>query len=187
MKTILLCVDMQKGFIHDEAMEALSQRISGLLDKDKKLFDVVILTHFNNNPGSPFEHILDWKGMQAESELETAVELKEALKDSLIIKKNTYAPQSAELIKMLTEKNDGVKPDTVCIAGADTDCCILATAIVLFEAGIRPVVLEEYCYSGGGIKSHMAGILCMGRLIGKEQICERVINSREDLEIHDTR
>lgn len=56
------------------------------------------------------------------------------------------------------------------IAGIDTDCCVLATAISLFEHNIRPVVLEQYCVSNGGDVSHQAAITVLERTIGLNQI-----------------
>ena len=46
----------------------------------------------------------------------------------------------------------------------------MTTAVGLFERGIRPVVLEHYCASNGGARSHAAALLALERLIGKEHI-----------------
>lgn len=39
-------------------------------------------------------------------------------------------------------------PEKVFLAGDDTDCCVLASALRLMESGVRPVVLTRYCAPG---------------------------------------
>ena len=56
------------------------------------------------------------------------------------------------------------------IAGIDTDCCVLKTALDLFERGIRPIVLTHFCASNGGPESHAAAITVLERNIGEPQI-----------------
>lgn len=58
----------------------------------------------------------------------------------------------------------------VYIAGIDTDCCVLKTAIDIFERNIRPIVLIDYCASNGGDESHRSAIRVLERTIGKKQI-----------------
>ena len=84
--------------------------------------------------------------------------------------------------RLLEELNDGSTPSHVFLCGADTDCCVLKTSTDLFEKGIMPIVLTDYCNSNGGPNSHEAGLLVMGRLIGKKSIVPGEIHSREDLD-----
>lgn len=82
---------------------------------------------------------------------------------------------------LLKELNDGELPKHVFICGADTDCCVLKTATDIFEQGLMPIVLTEYCDSNAGPKLHEAGLLVMGRLIGKVCIVSDKITSKEDI------
>lgn len=61
-------------------------------------------------------------------------------------------------------------PRYVYLCGFDTDCCVLATAIQLFELGICPVVLSYYCHSNGGEAAHVEALTCLNRLIGMQHV-----------------
>jgi len=54
--------------------------------------------------------------------------------------------------------------------GIATDGCVLKTAVDLFEAGIRPVVLTDAVSSHAGDEVHQAGLLLISRFIGGEQL-----------------
>ena len=55
------------------------------------------------------------------------------------------------------------------ICGIDTEGCVLKTAVDLFDAGVRPVVLVVACASTGGDELHRIGLRTMRRLIGERQ------------------
>ena len=84
-------------------------------------------------------------------------------------------------LQRICQLNDGNFPEKLFIAGVDTDCCVLKIATDLFENNIRPVVLTNYCGSNGGSESHLAGIICMKRLIGEGQLYSGEIRSADDL------
>lgn len=73
---------------------------------------------------------------------------------------------------LLSDANGGTLPKQVYVCGLDTDCCVLATAVGLFEKGIRPIVLVDLCDSTGGTESHKAGLLALKRLIGKKNVID---------------
>ena len=54
-------------------------------------------------------------------------------------------------------------------------------AVGLFEVGIRPVVLTKYSASTGGEEPAKAGISCLQRMIGVNQLVNIDINSKDDL------
>ena len=62
------------------------------------------------------------------------------------------------------------RPEVVYIAGMDTECGVLLCAMELRRAGIRPVVLTNYCASSAGLHYHHAGILTLKRLLGEENL-----------------
>ena len=78
--------------------------------------------------------------------------------------------------------NEGKKPDYIFIAGVDTDCCVMKTAVDLFEQDIKPIVLLNYCNSNGGEVANQAGIQVMKRLIGQNQLIKGDINSKLDVQ-----
>ncbi len=85
-----------------------------------------------------------------------------------IYEKSTYTALTEELNQFLIRCN--IK--TVFICGIDIDCCVLATAVGLFEVGIRPYVLTYYSASNGGENSQRAAITVLERLIGKCHIID---------------
>ena len=70
-------------------------------------------------------------------------------------------------LESIIQKNNIEK---VYLVGIDTDCCVLKTAIDLFEHNIEPIVLADYCASNGGKESQNAAITVLNRNIGKKQI-----------------
>lgn len=174
-KEILIIVDMQNGFCkgNDDTIK-LSRKIAEL----KPAFDLVFATQYQNFKNSPFETILNWHGMHDADEVNLVTQLGKV--DS-IIKKWSYSCADCGIIEKLLNINNQIHPSHVYLAGVDTDCCILAFAIFLFEHSIRPIVLTDYCASSGGPEYHMAGLTCMKRLIGKNQLMSVRVTNREDL------
>lgn len=74
----------------------------------------------------------------------------------------------------ITELNDCEEVNEVYICGLDTDACVLATAIGLFDNLIAPIVLEDYCFSTGGEQYNEAGLKCLERTISKALIRKNV-------------
>jgi nicotinamidase-related amidase len=60
--------------------------------------------------------------------------------------------------------------DTVWLAGADTDACVLATALGMFDGGGRVVVREDLCWSSGGVALHRAGLAVLRRQLGATRV-----------------
>ncbi|WP_352399414.1 isochorismatase family protein [Anaerotignum sp.] len=179
MKKILVVVDMQNGFaIYDQTIN-LTEEIRKLLKR--KLFDVVIATRFINDDNSIYEKLFGWNRLKTKEERELADGYEKYV--DCVLDKSVYTCVNSSFIQKLCQLNDGIYPEEVFIVGADTDCCVLAIATGLFECNIRPIVLTKYCDSNGGTASHNAGLLCMKRLIGENQLVDREILLKEDLNI----
>ena len=87
-----------------------------------------------------------------------------------VINKCSYScVKNTNFIQSLVALCDGL-PEEVTLVGVDTDACVLATAIDLFEMGIKPIIIEDCVGSSGGEECHEAGMLILKRSIGKEQI-----------------
>ena len=65
-------------------------------------------------------------------------------------------------------RDNGIEEVAIC--GIDTDACVSACAVDLFENGIRPVLLSDACASHAGAEYHEAALRILARLIGKNQI-----------------
>ena len=165
---ILIVVDMQKGFIgHDTALINLEQRILQLMQSGR--FNAVIATRFSNRPGSMYERLIDWNGMETPVEQELADGYADCI-DAVIDKDATYACVDCSFVETLRRLNGGVVPNEVYIVGIDTDACVLMTAVGLFERGIRPIVISDCCWSTLGENAHRAGIVCMQDMLGQRQV-----------------
>lgn len=177
MKKILIIVDVQNGFVRNEAVYEVVQRISALLEK--KLFDTIIGTQFLNIPGGRYEKYLGWKRLQNNEDREIRSEIKPFLNH--IVPKTTYNCINDSFMNLLFCENDNVSPEYVFVIGLDTDCCVQTIATSLFDHGIRPFVLTHYCFSNAGDDAHHAGISVMQRTIGKGGLIDGEICSEGQL------
>lgn len=90
----------------------------------------------------------------------------------VVFDKYTYSSVNQETIAFLKRN----KIDTVFICGIDTDCCVMETAVDLFEQLIHPYVLTHSSASNGGQESHEAAIEVLSRLIGRNNVVQEPIN-----------
>ncbi|MDR1849228.1 MAG: cysteine hydrolase [Zoogloeaceae bacterium] len=163
MKTCLLLVDIQNGFISDNTSHILPE-VEKLISQKK--YDFMVATQFINLEKSPFQCFMHWYRLMASPEIDLYSAV--AANADLIIKKNVYTAVNDELLGFI--RKNGI--EEVYVAGIDTDCCVLTTAVGLFEHGIRPYVLAHYSASNGGQQSHDAGILALCRMIGSDSIIQ---------------
>ena len=167
MSVILLVVDAQRGFVRDSYTQSVGRDIIDAIDTG--VFDGVIATRFKNAYGSSFERFMDWHFMCSSS---PDIELIDGIaeRSDVIMDKYTYGCVNATFMQQLRSLCGGQLPDMVYISGFDTDGCVLASAVQLFEIGVRPVVISRLCASSGGITYHEVGLRCLKRLIGRDNV-----------------
>lgn len=158
---LLLIVDCQNGFVSDCTRHVLD-RIVQLLKGN--LYNHVAFTRFLNYPDSPWIRNLQWHRLMDGNETALAPEL--STWAEVVFNKNTYTAVNDSFLQFLKDR----QINQVDIAGIDTDCCVLKTAVDLFEAGVKPRVLAHYCASNGGEVSHQAALTVLSRLIGARAI-----------------
>jgi nicotinamidase-related amidase len=153
---VLLIIDVQAGFIND-----WTGRIPETVEKLQHRFERVFASRFENPEGSPFRKL---KGLArfVPGMPETALAFSPR-RDARIFVKTGY---SAAVPEVLAAGRDA----DIHLCGIATDNCVLATAIDLFESGIRPVILADACASHGGPPYHDAGILLLKRIVGEAQV-----------------
>jgi len=155
----LLIIDLQQGFINQHTSH-IPTKIAGLLGK----YDLVIATQFVNPPGSNFRKLLHWHHLsEGDSSTQMAIALNS---DAVIIKKEGYSCLNNDFMKLIREKG----LDYIDICGLDTEGFVLKSAVDLFEVGVTPRVLSNYCASSGGQDYHKAGIKVLKRTIGEKQV-----------------
>ena len=162
-KSLLLVVDAQKGFMN-EATRPVVPRINQLIQLWRQRNWPVACSRFVNLPGSNWERLRYWHEMQAEPQTLLADGLE--ADTPYIFEKSTYSAWSDEVIAVC----ESHQADDVVIVGVDTNECVLATALSVFDAGYRPWVVEDCCASGGGRRPHQTAISLMMALLGEQQI-----------------
>jgi nicotinamidase-related amidase len=156
---VLLIIDVQKGFIND-----WTQHVPPRIETLQAQFPRVVATRFENPEGSVFRTL---KGLSRFAPGSAEVELAFAPRpDAEIAVKHGYSAATEALLASLRET--GVREVALC--GIATDNCVLMTAVGLFEAGIRPLVLVDYCASHAGAEYHRAGLMLIERLVGEGQV-----------------
>jgi nicotinamidase-related amidase len=116
-------------------------------------------------PGSSFEKYMDWPKMRAGDpatnlfgELETA--------GYQIMEKPGYSAWTVTV----QQKVEASRYEAIVLFGLDAEACVLKTALDIFEAGKRPVVLEDLCHSSNGLENNKVGIELMKTLLGVRQV-----------------
>jgi nicotinamidase-related amidase len=135
-KALLLVVDMQKGFVRDDKTRHIVPVVNELLAAWQTKGWPVAYSRFINLPGSNFERLRDWRELQGEPQTELLDELE--VVSPYVLKKSTYAAWSDEVIGICAAA--GVRD--VVIVGVDTNECVLATALAVFDSGYTPWVVR---------------------------------------------
>jgi nicotinamidase-related amidase len=159
MTKLLLIIDVQKGFIND-ATGHIPDRVEALAAD----YEQVFVTRFVNPPGSSHRRFIHWDRF-APGDAETALAFTPP-EGAEIIEKSSYSCVDEALLTRI--KACGTEEVHIC--GIATDNCVLCSAVDLFEAGIRPVVLTDACASHGGAELHQWGLRILARLIGADQL-----------------
>lgn len=163
---ILIVVDVQNGFIKTQEHVDNANQITNLVKHSN--FDKVVATKFINYTGSLYEKCFNWYELKTSDATDLYAPLKPFVDETFT--KSTYNCVNDKFIELLVQLNNGKLPEQVYLCGLDTDACVLATAVGLFDNKIIPIVLEDYCFSTGGRQYHEAGLKCLERTIGKSQI-----------------
>lgn len=135
MNKILIIVDMQNGFMTKPNYVDLKAKINNLIHKEK--YTHHIFTKFINKENSLYETKLDWHGLKDIESQTICVDIPD---NSIIMDKYGYGLSGGQIdfIKKLNV-------DCVDVCGLQTDACVYAIAFQLFDNGIYPNVLINYC------------------------------------------
>ena len=126
----------------------------------------MFVTRFVNPAGSAHRRLIGWhRFAPGSADTELAFEPRA---DAVIIEKHTYSAGDTDLLARLR----AIDASEVHLCGIATDNCVLAIAVMLFEAGFRPVVLADACGSHAGADYHEWGLRILRRLIGPAQVVD---------------
>lgn len=155
----LLIVDVQIGFVNDA-----TRHIVPKVEELQKRYAHVYATRFINAEGSPYRRLLDWHRFYEDSD---DVPLAfEPVDGAVVIDKHVYTCVTPAFLDDLRGK--GIEEVAIC--GIDTDACVSACAVDLFENGFKPILLSDACASHAGAEYHEASLRILARLIGKRQV-----------------
>lgn len=162
-QSLLLVVDVQNAFVNEQTQHIII-KINRLLRYWRAEKGTVVFSRFINIDEGPWERLRGW------SECKTAPDilLHAALDsgDDMVIDKHTYSAWGDDLIQLCTAHVLG----EVVLCGIDTNECVMATAIDIFDHGFRPIVVSDACASASGEKFHESALLLLEKLLGREQI-----------------
>lgn len=159
---ILILIDMQEGF---NATQDTQDVISSIESADLSQFDLVAATAFYNDPTSLFVKQIGWNDMMIKDPKTSIVKQIQHTYD-ISLPKSTYSA-GEHIAPLLSMYGDDCK---VYLAGFDSDACVLATALDLFDQGVETFVIEPWCASSAGSEYHQATMKILRRNIGKDHV-----------------
>lgn len=159
---ILLCIDVQNGFVNDNSKDIVKPIINATRSSK---FNYIIATQFINTKSSVYYTKLNWKRLIQEPE----INLVDGLNYDVSYKKKSYSSYTDKFKEIVSTKNI-TKNDEIYICGIDTDCCVLFTVIDLFQKGYNIYVVEDICASTGGKEIHENALNILRRNIGRNRV-----------------
>jgi nicotinamidase-related amidase len=161
-----MIVDVQNGFMEHDHMQAIVPRIQKLVTAWEGKGWPIVASRFVNLPNSNWQRLRNWHEMQNEPETRLYAGL--IIDTPFVFKKATYSAWSDE-VSSVCVTND---VQEVVITGVDTNECVLATALGVFDAGYRPLVARDATASSGGQEPHDMALQLLTPLLGAEQIVD---------------
>ena len=154
----LLIVDVQKEFLTDSTKDRVPE-IQKLTEAGD--YDYCILTYYKNALQSPSYKRLHWyQGMDACSS--SLLIHPPASLLTVVEEKTTYALPHKDLYALVGLCSH------IDIVGFDTDACVMAAAVNLFDEGYDFDVLGEYCASTNGRDYHEAAMKIINKVLARQ-------------------
>lgn len=157
--SLLVVIDLQNEFINENTYDSISA-ITKLIDLNK--FSHVVFTRFINSSNNPIKTKLNWNGCLSEESRKICIDNKKYK----IFDKETYSAYNIDLINYINDNNI----TSIYLCGIDVECCVLITAINLFENNYNVYVLKDYSYCTNGIERKNNAIEILKRNIGKDRV-----------------
>ncbi len=136
MNKVLLVVDMQTGFINKKLYSELAIKINNLINMD--LYDYYIFTKFINTKDSLYVTKLNWKNLISKKSQKICVSIPQ---NSYIFEKYGYGLKESQIKKI---KEIVSTDNQIDICGLQTDACVYAISLQLFDNQIFPNILINY-------------------------------------------
>ena len=156
---LLLIIDLQNEFINENTKSAIID-IEELINSKK--YDNILFTRFINDENNPTYSRLNWRGCIDRESKNICIDTKQYD----ILDKRTYTAYNEELKNYIKVNN--IKNIYLC--GIDIECCVLITALNLFENNYNTFVLKDYVYCMHGESRKNNAIYILKRNIGDNNI-----------------
>lgn len=161
MKTLLIVIDLQKGWRHKTATEATMLRTVKLI---KKFKGDVIHCCFKNDPASLFHTQLNWRRFVESSDTDQIPEVTPL--NLPIYWRSTYSCVNDETLPIIKQY------DHVYIAGVFTDISVAVTAMDIFDQNIPVSVVTDCVATLHGEAIHESSLRSLDFAIGKQNLVE---------------
>jgi nicotinamidase-related amidase len=162
MKTALVIIDMQKGFINSHTKH-LPKKIADFIDNNE--FDEIIGTQYINHPNTACYKFEGWKGcMDWSDEVDIVPEL--ADKIQTIFKKDTYSCWNNPFERYIRFQEF----DKLYFVGVNIGCCVLASVFDAYNSLQDCAVISDLCGTTSGVVSYNAALQVLRENITKERV-----------------
>lgn len=142
MRTALVVIDVQNGFINDRTKN-IPEKIAGHIKKTK--YDYVLFTQFVNHEDSNFHKLIGWKHVHESPEIDICKQLQPFITEGQVFQKTSYSAfKASNFTKFLTEHDI----TQLFLCGLDADSCVLASAFEAFDLGYDVKVLTDLIECG---------------------------------------
>ena len=159
MNSLLLVIDLQNAFINKNTRN-LPSKIEKIIKNNQ--YDKIVFTRFINFDNSIFVKKLKYTRCINEEDRKIVVDIT----NNKVIDKTIYSAVNEELIKFINAN----RIEKIYLCGIDTECCVLKTALDLFELGYEVYVLKKYCGCTHGIIRNNKALNTIKRNIGKNNV-----------------
>ena len=159
MNKLLVVIDLQNDFINENTKH-LIPKIEKLIKSNK--YDNIVFTKFLNYYESIWYKKLNYKGCLTEKGQNIPIDTR----NYKIIEKEIYSSLNKELAKYIKDNEIG----EIYLCGVDTECCVLNTALDLFENNYDVYILKDYCACTHGIEKNNNALEIIARCIGKNTL-----------------
>jgi nicotinamidase-related amidase len=159
MKSLLILIDLQHGWRHKTATEAVMLRCVELAQEfagDK------ILACFKHEPGGFIEKELNWKRFEDEKDTELILEAR-GLRLPIYWRRtyNCITPELEEMVR---------RYDHVYLAGVFTDISVFVTAASIFDMGIHVTVIKDCVATLHGETIHNYALRSLEHMINRKNV-----------------
>lgn len=160
MKTALVIIDMQNGFMNEYTKWNVDPIVQ-IADS----FDYVIGTRYINHLGTACYRFEGWKDCMVGTE---SVELVDEIKEicDVVIDKDKYSCWNSEFVDYIRDNNIG----RIMFVGVNTACCVLASVFDTYNNLIDSYVIASLCASTNGTESHLRGLEVLRETITKDRV-----------------